>query len=105
MRDANGAGLCVYKFGISADPITRRPYYVADNFTVFIILHVSRVLDAVSWGESFLIYEFKRMGIGSCRNVRSGGDGSLGLKTGVPNQLFYLYMAAARADGRRPIRG
>ena len=91
----------MYKFGITADPIVRKPFYEADNYPVFVILHVSMVLESVAWGEAFLIYEFRRMAIGRCRNVRSGGDGSLSLESGP----FFLYMVAARADGRKSIGG
>lgn len=100
MRGATGEKLCVYKFGITADPIVRRPYYTADNYTIFVLLHISMVLESVAWGEAFLIYDFKRMAIGACRNVRSGGDGSLSLDSGP----FFLYMAAGRADSGKAIR-
>jgi hypothetical protein len=100
----SGASLCVYKFGITADPVGRKEFYVADNYTVYEILHVSNVLDAVSWGEAYLIHEFSHhSNIGSCRNVRLGGDGALALKTNHRDQLFYLYIAAARADSGRAI--
>jgi hypothetical protein len=54
--------------------------------------------------KHFLIHEFSHhSNIGSCRCVRLGDDGALALKTEHRDQLFYLYVAAARADGGRAI--
>jgi hypothetical protein len=103
IRDANGDQLCVYKFGITANPAHRQTFYFAENYTYYEVLHASHLLESVSWPEAFLIQYFKQLGVGSCRNIRLGGDGALSLKAGDPNQVFFLYMACGRADSGRPI--
>ena len=51
---------------------------------------------SVSWGEAILAADFHELPDGACRNIRLGGDGRLD-ESGSCN-VFFLYMATARAD-------
>ena len=94
VRGAFGTEVCVFKIGITHNPITRFPSYRKGNFAAMYLLHCSGSVDFTNALEKCLIESFQA--ISGCRNIRLGGDGSMA-RFEAP---YYLYIVAARADGR-----
>ena len=103
-----GPALCVFKIGLTANPIKRREAYRKQNFKQFVIIHEvtrSELLGMLEMLEAALIaqfYDCQRC----CRNKQLGGE-SMREKSFVARfePPYYAYVAATNASQREPILG
>lgn len=100
-RASKNIRLCVFKLGVTAQPVTRFELYKNQNFSSMWILASSSSVDHIHMLEAALISEFhKHVG---CRNREgSGGEGALN-RTPRPPPPFCLYIVGARADQAKSI--
>ena len=109
IREENGgASLCIFKIGLTSNPIQRRDSYMAQNFKKFVILHkVCRpeLLGMVEMLEAALIAEFYDNGR-CCRNKQGGGE-SMRRNDFMPRfpPPYYAYCAATNASQKEPVLG
>ena len=97
-RDRMGRKLCVFKLGLTSNPILRFDFYKEANYTHMTLLHVSDQLAVTQMLEAAPI-AFNLNEIG-CRNQRYGGEGP----PCPPNAVFhFVYIVGARADQMKPI--
>ena len=103
-----GPALCVFKIGLTANPIKRREAYRKQNFKQFVIIHeVSRheLLGMLEMLEAALIAQFHDCQR-CCRNKQLGGesmrDKNFAARFEPP---YYAYCAATNASQREPILG
>jgi hypothetical protein len=94
-RNHVGAELCIYKIGITSNPIIRFRNYQEEGFTIMWVIHYT--LDAASAGvvemlEAGLISH--HINVRSNRNVRKGGDGNLSAQS----PPYCTYIVGGRAD-------
>ena len=99
VRDIYGGAVCVFKIGITHDPVSRFKSYRVDNFDSMYLIHYSGSVDVTNMLEAALIQS--NMHITGCRNRNLGGDGSMS-RFEPP---YFTYIVAARADGRARIGG
>lgn len=95
-RESLGVALCVFKIGVTAQPVERFEDYMALNFTDMWIIFVNNDLSLIHMLEAALVSEFCTCT--GCRNSPdSGGEGALNRKKhqGPP---FYVYVTGGRAD-------
>lgn len=97
-RDRMGRRLCVFKLGLTANPITRFEFYKEANYTHMALLHVSDQLGVAQMLEAALIAF--HLSTHECRNERFGGEGPP--TEGEP--FHFVYVVGARADRMKPIR-
>lgn len=97
-RDRMGRKLCVFKLGLTSNPILRFDFYKEANYTHMTLLHVSDQLAVTQMLEAALIaFNLNETG---CRNQRYGGEGP----PCPPNAVFhFVYIVGARADQMKPI--
>lgn len=101
-RETIGVRLCVFKVGVSSNPIIRYTSYLEKGFTDMWILTKSYSVDQIHMLEAACISHFSRH-VG-CRNQHdSGGEGALNKKD-PPRPPFFLYVTGGRAD-RKEMRG
>ena len=100
-RERMGIRVCVFKVGVTANPITRYHAYLDQGFTSMWVISVSPSLDLIHMLEAALVSEFnKHVG---CRNKEgSGGEGALNKKQKTPPPYF-LYVTGGRADQSRRV--
>ena len=103
-----GASLCVFKIGLTSNPVQRRASYLQQNFQNFVVIHKvwrPELLGMLEMLEAALIAEFHDNGR-CCRNLRLGGE-SMRTKDFVPRfpPPYYAYCAATNAAQCKPIRG
>ena len=89
-----GKQLCIFKFGITAQPLQRWAFYHQENYIRFTVLHATNSLFEACWAEAALIA--LKDGVRACRNIKRGGDGPLHTKGGGPP--YFVYLATSRAD-------
>jgi hypothetical protein len=94
-RNHVGVDLCIYKIGITSNPIIRFRDYQEEGFTMMWVIHYT--LDAASAGvvemlEAGLISH--HINVRSNRNVRKGGDGNLSAQS----PPYCTYIVGGRAD-------
>ena len=92
IRNTYGSALCVFKVGITADPLRRFHFYKIENFDKMYLLHGSDSVHLTDMLESALIQSHNE--IPGCRNIKLGG--ARNMKGGAP---YFTYCVAARADG------
>lgn len=95
-RESLDVKLCVFKIGVTADPMNRFSDYMTKAFTVMWVLYISDDLGLTHMLEAALISEFHTST--GCRNApESGGEGGLNRKKhlGPP---FFTYITGGRAD-------
>ena len=95
-RKSLGQELCIFKIGVTADPLVRFQDYMDKAYTNMWIVHVSDDLGLTHMLEAALISEFHLES--GCRNSPgTGGEGGLNRKKhlGPP---FYTYVTGGRAD-------
>jgi hypothetical protein len=95
-RESMGVSLCIFKIGVTADPVNRFSDYQTKAFSVMWIIYVSDDLSLTHMLEAALISEFNAAS--GCRNAPgSGGEGGLMRKKhlGPP---FFTYITGGRAD-------
>jgi len=100
-RERMGIRVCVFKVGVTANPITRYHAYLDQGFTSMWVISVSPSLDLIHMLEAALVSEFnKHVG---CRNKEgSGVEGALNKKQKTPPPYF-LYVTGGRADQSRRV--
>ncbi|CAE7662955.1 unnamed protein product [Symbiodinium sp. CCMP2592] len=94
-----GASLCVFKIGLTSNPVQRRASYLQQNFQNFVVIHKvwrPELLGMLEMLEAALIAQFHDNGR-CCRNVRLGGE-SMRTKDFVPRfpPPYYAYCVAAK---------
>lgn len=95
-REKIGIRICVFKLGVTADPITRYKFYEDLGFTTMWLIAELDSVDLVHMLEAALISEFC-MHVG-CRNKKgTGGEGALNRKPCAPPP-YYMYITGSRAD-------
>ncbi len=95
-QESLGFGICVFKIGVTADPLERFQDYRAEAYTNMWIIHISEEKYLIHMLEAALIAEFNASS--GCRNMpETGGEGGLNRKKhrGPP---FYCYVVGGRAD-------
>ena len=107
-QEHGGNALCVFKIGLTLQPLQRRQSYMEQNFESFVLLHkVCRpeLLSMLEMLEAALIAEFHD-NERCCRNKQLGGE-SMRDKSFMPRfpPPYYAYCAAACAAQRKPILG
>jgi len=90
----SGASVCIFKFGITAQPLKRWYSYKTQNYLKFTVIHATNSLMEACWGEAALIALSE--GAKGCRNIRKGGDGPLHVKGDGPP--YFIYIVTSRAD-------
>lgn len=98
-RERIGIRLCIFKIGVTSNPVPRFEMYKELGFSTMWILAISDSVDLVHMLEAALISEFhKHVG---CKNREgSGGDGALNRKPPAPPPYF-VYISGGRADQAR----
>lgn len=97
-REKIGIRLCVFKLGVTSNPVRRYPGYLEKGFTAMWIIHVSQSVDIIHMLEAALVSEFsKHVG---CRNKEgSGGEGALNrVNKPQPPPPYFMYVTGGRAD-------
>ncbi len=84
--------LCVFKIGMTANPLLRFHFYSQGNYTSMSLLHVTKNMEAAQMLEAALIQ--MHISEQQCRNERLGGEGPP-TNTEVPH---FVYIVGARAD-------
>ena len=98
-REAMGIRLCVFKIGVTTDPLTRYQSYREKGFTSMWVIFSGDSVDLVHMLEAALVSEYHQH-VG-CRNQKgTGGEGALNRKLCV-SPPFYVYVSGARADQAR----
>ena len=92
--------VCVFKVGLTTDPVVRFGFYRDANYERMVLLHVTENMGVAQMLEAALIApNLKQVG---CRNEKFGGEGppckSLHGKT-----FHFVYVVGARADQMKPI--
>lgn len=100
-REDIGIRLCVFKLGVTSNPIQRYIHYKKIGFTCMWIIAVSHSIDLIHMLEAALVSEYcKHVG---CRNKEgSGGEGALNKKDKAPPPYF-MYVTGGRADQNRRV--
>lgn len=99
MREVLGVRICIFKIGVSANPVSRFLSYADKGFTCMRVINMSTSVDLTHMLEAALIGEFgKHVG---CRNKEgSGGEGALNREE-LAESHFYVYVVGGRADQPR----
>ena len=94
-----GASLCIFKIGVSANPLLRFASYLNLGYTTMWVIHVSSSLGLTHMLEASLIREYQSFR--GCRNKDgSGGEGALNTSKCF-KPPFFTYVVGARADQPR----
>ena len=98
-REKIGIRLCVFKIGVSANPITRYLDYLDQGYQTMWLIAVSPSADLIHMLEAALVSEYcKHVG---CKNKEgSGGEGALNRNVKAPPPYF-MYVTGGRADQSR----
>ena len=98
-RDRMGRKLCVFKVGLTSNPIVRFSFYKDANYTHMSLLHVSHNLGLCQMLEAALIAS--NLSERGCRNQRYGGEGP---PSAEQEPFHFVYIVGARADQFKAIR-
>ena len=99
-RESVGVKLCVFKVGVTSNPLTRYVMYRKQGFTMMWVITKSSSVDLIHMLEAACVSHFN-MHVG-CRNQRgSGGEGALNRAN--PTPPFFLYVTGGRADQPRRV--
>ena len=94
-RENMGLQVCVFKIGVSSNPVVRYIDYRSKNYTAMWVLHESTSAGATHMLEAALISHFEVCP--GCRNKPgSGGEGAL--NRGGSSGPYYTYVCGGRAD-------
>lgn len=100
-RNRMNRNLCVFKVGMTTDPIVRFGFYKDANYERMALLHVTEQLGVAQMLEAALISpNLKQVG---CRNEKYGGEGPP-CKHVNEETLHFVYIVGARADQGKSIR-
>ena len=98
-RNKMNKNLCVFKLGLTSNPIVRFRFYQEANYTHMTLLHVSEIPGVAQMLEASLISS--HMTQHGCRNERFGGECPPGSEM---EPYHFVYIVGARADSMKPIR-
>lgn len=99
MQDHVGLGLCIYKVGVSANPLLRFASYLDMGYTKMWLIHSSFELGLTHMLEAALI-ALNEGNAGFRNKPGSGGEGALNRhKPAKPP--YFVYVVAGRADQSR----
>ena len=98
-RDRMGRKVCVFKLGLTSNPVVRFDFYREGNYTHMSLLHVSSNLGLIQMLEAALIAA--NLGETGCRNQKYGGEGPPCFED---EPYHFVYIVGARADKFKPIR-
>ena len=102
-REKIGVRVCIFKIGVSSNPVSRFVPYLQQGFSEMWVIHRSNSVDLIHMLEAACIQLFG-MHVG-CRNqAESGGEGALN-KASCPEPPFFLYVTGCTADQPRRIGG
>ena len=101
-RNNMGLRVCVFKVGVTANPLTRYGSYMEVSFNSMWLLHVSHSVDLIHMLEAAVVAIFhKHVG---CRNQEgTGGEGALNRVGAELRGPFFLYVTGGRADQCRRV--
>ena len=94
VRDEYGGKVCIFKIGVTANPLVRFSYYRVQNFDSMRLIHISECAHLVYMLEAALIQSYGTTA--GCRNEVLGGEGIMHLSP----PPYYAYVVVARGDGR-----
>lgn len=97
-RNRMGRKLCVYKLGLTSNPVRRFEFYKEANYTHMTLLHYSTNLGLCQMLEAAVIAA--NVSERECRNQRYGGEGPPSLEK---EPFHFVYVVGARADQSKPI--
>ena len=98
-RNKIGIRHCVFKIGVTHNPVLRYQSYHEKGYTEMWLLATSTSIDLIHMLEAALICQYC-LHVG-CRNKKgSGGEGYLN-REDVPPGPYYAYIVGARADQHR----
>lgn len=98
-RNRMTRSLCVYKVGMTSNPIVRFDFYKEANYSHMSLLHCTDNLGVAQMLEAALIAS--NLSEHGCRNQRYGGEGP----PSVEHEPFhFVYVVGGRADQGRAIR-
>ncbi|CAL1138525.1 unnamed protein product [Cladocopium goreaui] len=97
-RQHIGQKLCVFKIGVTSNPLCRFCAYLEKGFTAMTVLAVSNNVDHIHMLEAACISQFAK-DIGCKNAANSGGEGALNRMDTEPP--FFLYVTGGRADQGR----
>ena len=97
-RNQMTRSLCVYKVGITTNPVLRFHFYARGNYSKMSLLHITENMGVAQMLEAALLA--MHISEKECRNERFGGDGPATLDHMGPH---FLYIVGARADCGKPI--
>ena len=97
-REIIGVRICIFKIGVTTNPLVRFSIYMEKGYASIWVLAVSQSVDQIHMLEAACISEFsKHVG---CKNAaNSGGEGALNRKDMEPP--FFLYVTGGAADQGR----
>ena len=89
-REKIGVRICIFKIGVTTNPLLRFSTYMEQGYTSMWVLAVSQSVDQIHMLEAACISEFsKHVG---CKNAaNSGGEGALNRKDVVPPFSLVFY--------------
>ena len=94
-RESMGLTVCVFKIGVTANPVCRFLDYKSRNYTSMWVIHQGNDVMETHMLEAALVSHFD--GILGCRNKPgSGGEGALNRSAAMGP--FFTYVTGARAD-------
>ena len=100
-RESIGVRICVFKIGVTSNPIQRFISYLESGFTDVWVLTMSDSRDLINMLEAACISHFS-IHVG-CRNQsETGGEGALN-RANPPMSSFYLYVTGGMADQPRRV--
>ena len=100
-RESKGVKVCVFKVGVTSNPLLRFCSYNEKGFDAMWLIFQSESIDLIHMLEAACISHFS-VHVG-CRNQHeSGGEGALN-RANPPKGPFYLYVTGGRADQPRRI--
>lgn len=93
-----GGPVCVYKIGITTNPLLRSHFYGKGNYCNMSLLHVTENMGVAQMLEAALIS--MHLSERGCRNERFGGDGPA---HAFHEKFHFVYIVGAWANGRKRI--